>query len=107
MQLDPGIKMICQPYTRSYVQNVSLTALEDVGWDVADDRDMCATIMSEQQRDWYLSKLTRRQQRVAEKLYEGYNRKETAKDLRVSLQAVHQIILRMRHRILVKTGLKI
>ncbi|OGY24259.1 MAG: hypothetical protein A2Y57_04210 [Candidatus Woykebacteria bacterium RBG_13_40_7b] len=48
--------------------------------------------------------LTRRQREVASFLFDGYTRKETAKNLTppVSLQAVHQIVLRMRRRLTTK-----
>jgi len=45
-----------------------------------------------------LKKLTNRQKKIASLLVTGKSRKQIAIELRVSLQAVHQIILRMRQR---------
>jgi DNA-binding NarL/FixJ family response regulator len=46
-----------------------------------------------------LTFLTKRQRSVAVLLNDGYTRKETAGELAVSLQAIHQIVLRMRKRL--------
>jgi DNA-binding NarL/FixJ family response regulator len=43
--------------------------------------------------------LTRRQREVAEKLLAGYTRRETAQQLGICLQAIHQIAPRMRKRL--------
>lgn len=104
-KLDPGIKMIGSVSERVYVANVSLSDLEDAGHELVDNRDMTDTVISELQSDWYKSKLTNRQKAVAQNLIEGYSRKETAARLNVSLQAIHQIVIRMRNRLSDRTGL--
>jgi hypothetical protein len=45
-----------------------------------------------------LKRLTNRQKKIAQLLATGKTRKQIAFELRVSLQAVHQIVLRMRQR---------
>lgn len=42
--------------------------------------------------------LTHRQQTIASLLSDGKSRKEIATELKISLQAIHQIVLRMRER---------
>jgi len=49
--------------------------------------------------EYLFSRLTKRQRMVAALLTRGYTRKETAKHLGVSHQAIHQIVIRMRRRI--------
>lgn len=51
------------------------------------------------QQQWWLSKLTRKQQRVVIIMTEETKRRHVAVRLGVSLQAVNQIILRIRQRI--------
>lgn len=52
-------------------------------------------------KETLLSCLTKRQRLVAELLFDGYKRKEIAKDhLHVVMQAVHQIVPRIRKRLI-------
>jgi DNA-directed RNA polymerase specialized sigma24 family protein len=57
------------------------------------------------QSEFLLKNLTRRQRQVIDCIIEGYSRRETAAKLGISLQAVHQIIPRMRQRLQKKVGI--
>ncbi len=82
------------------VKQLSLTDMEEAGWELGDDGREELEAYSRFTKRYYLNFLTERQQQVAFCLVElGMNRKETALHLMVSLQAVHQIILRMRNRL--------
>ena len=85
-----------------YVQHVSMDALKDTGWELGDNGFQAENAASLIQNDWLFDCLTRRQRSVATLLIEGYTRRETAEKLEVSLQAVHQIVLRMRQRLEIK-----
>lgn len=81
------------------VQHVSMTAMEEKGWELSDG--------GRQEREQYavfnkrslLAMLTARQRQVVICLDEGMKRREAALHLMVSLQAIHQIILRVRKRL--------
>ncbi len=90
-----------------YVQHVSIDALEEAGWELGDDGFQAENAASFIQNDWLFQCLTKRQRSVASLLTEGYTRRETAEKLDVSLQAVHQIVLRMRSRLKLKGKLKL
>ena len=89
-----------------YVQHVSIDALEESGWELGDNGFQAENAASFIQNDWLYQVLTKRQRTVAALLTDGYTRRETAQKLEVSLQAVHQIVLRMRSRLRVKGKLK-
>ncbi len=93
------------PTIKVYVQHVSLEAMSDAGWELGDDGFEAENTQSFIHNDWILGCLTKRQRSVARLLTDGYSRRETAQQLNVSLQAIHQIVLRMRHRIRRKTNL--
>jgi DNA-directed RNA polymerase specialized sigma subunit len=84
-----------------FVQHISLTAMEEAGWELSDDGEEERKFYGgEFQKEALLLNLTRRQREVAHCLSDmDSSRKETAKNLGVSLQAVHQIVLRMRKRL--------
>ena len=96
-----------QQTIKVYVQHVSIDALEEAGWELGDDGFQAENAASFIQNDWTFQCLTKRQREVATCLFEGYTRRETAKKLKVSLQAIHQIIPRMRNRLRLKGKLKL
>src|SRR5919205_3171520 len=77
----------------------SFEELQEGGFEYGDDgqseKEMYAGLMSGQ----ILMGLTDKQRKIAISLSEGKSRKQIANDLFVSEQAVHQIILRLRKRI--------
>jgi len=82
------------------VTHISLTAMEDAGWELGDDGQEELESYSRFTKRYYLTFLTDRQKQVVFCLAElGMSRKETALHLMISLQAVHQIVLRMRERL--------
>ena len=76
----------------------------DAGWESGDgglaEKEMYASLSNEQ----LLMGLTDKQRKIAISLAEGKDRKQIANELFVSEQAVHQIILRLRKRIIKNTG---
>lgn len=94
------------PTIEVYVQNISMTVLEDAGFEINDPCNGAEKIISEEQRAFYLSCLTKRQQTVAELLDEGYTRHEVASTLDVCLQSIHQIVLRIRKRLITRGQVK-
>jgi DNA-binding NarL/FixJ family response regulator len=91
------------PTIKVYVQHVSLEAMSDAGWEMGDGGLEAENAQGSMHNDWLLGCLTRRQRSVAKLLHDGYSRRETAQQLNVSLQAVHQIVIRMRQRLRRKT----
>ena len=108
-----------QKYINVAVQEISLTTtgvgtdgldgdlsndieVSDNGWEVE-------KAYSEEQKGYLLSLLTKRQQQVAVLLFDGYIRTDIARNLipAVCVQAVHQIILRIRKRLNKKAGIHI
>ena len=77
----------------------SFEEMQEGGFEYGDDgqaeKEMYAGLMSGQ----ILMGLTDKQRKIAISLSEGKSRKQIANDLFVSEQAVHQIILRLRKRI--------
>ena len=97
---------IRQQTMKVYVQHVSIDALEEAGYELGDDGWQAENAASFIQNDWTFQCLTKRQREVAKYLFEGFTRRETAKELGISLQAIHQIIPRMRKRLRTKGKLK-
>jgi DNA-binding NarL/FixJ family response regulator len=56
--------------------------------------------------DAIFTTLTKRQREVAVLLGEGYNRKEIAGKLHTGIQAIYQIIIRIRYRLVRKAEVK-
>ena len=81
-----------------YAQHFSLEDLEEKGLQFADDS------ADHNNPDYLFTVLTNRQRQVAKLLDDGYTRKEIANDLQVCVQAIHQIVLRIRKRINDKAG---
>lgn len=86
-------------YETVQVKHVSIEALAAEGYDIDDKEKDSDHLFNAAQPDYILNVLTRRQRQVIQCILEGYTRRETAKKLGISLQAVHQIIPRMRLRL--------
>lgn len=95
-----------QPTRKVYVQHVSIDTLEEAGFELGDDGFQAENAASFIQNDWLYQVLTKRQRTVAQLLAEGYSRRDAEEKLEVSLQAVHQIVLRMRSRLRTKGKLQ-
>lgn len=96
---------IRQLTVKVFVQHFSLETMHEAGWEMGDNGFQSENTESFIHNDWLLQCLTRRQQAVTALLADGYTRKETAKQLGVSWQAIHQIVLRMRKRLREKGGI--
>ncbi len=102
----PVMGILNQIRIRVPVQHVSLTAMEEAGWELGDNGFEENRNYAEFYKEGLLAFLTRRQRQVALCLNDqGLSRKETAAALGVSLQAVHQIVLRMRKRLKERGGI--
>lgn len=84
---------------RVKVNHVSMETLAEAGWEIGDGGVGERSLTEEQERDDTLHHLTKRQREVAQILADGYTRREVADRLGICLQAVHQIVLRMRKRL--------
>lgn len=93
-------------YEEIYVTHVSLQNLEEAGWELGDGGLEEEKMQAELNSHWLISCLTNRQRKVAAFLTDGFTRKETAKQLGVCLQAIHQIVLRMRKRLKLKAQIR-
>jgi DNA-binding NarL/FixJ family response regulator len=96
-----------QWWTNIYVHSIPSSVLEEIGDQLSDEGEAVREMEDPSQADYLLGCLTKRQMKVAQMLTDGYSRKEIALDVNVSLQAVHQIILRMRSRLKKKAHLPI
>jgi hypothetical protein len=83
---------------RYYISQLSIQELEELGFEIGDDREDQENV-AKIQKKYILSILTKRQKAVARLLDDGYSRKEIAGDLHVCVQAVHQIVIRIRKRL--------
>lgn len=92
-------------YQKAPVQHVSIEALAAEGYDIGDNEKEFEQLIGAGQSEYILQQLTRRQRQVIDCILEGYTRRETAKKLGISLQAVHQIIPRMRLRLQKKANI--
>lgn len=95
-----------QQTIKVFVQHVSIDSLQEAGWELGDNGFQAEDAASFIQNDWLYKCLTKRQRAVAELLADGYTRREIGWKLGVSLQAIHQIVLRMRLRLRIKGNLK-
>lgn len=84
---------------RMRVSQISLETLAEAGWEPHDEGSGERALTEQEEKNDALRRLTKRQREVAESLAEGYSRRETALRLGICLQAVHQIVLRMRKRL--------
>jgi DNA-binding CsgD family transcriptional regulator len=81
-----------------YLSSISIEELSELGFEIGDDRENEENLGKIQSK-YLLSLLTKRQKRVALLLDDGYSRKEVASRLHICVQAVHQIVLRIRKRL--------
>ncbi len=96
------------PTIKVFVEHLSLTSMQEAGFDLDDGGKQEKEIFSGFYKESLLGFLTRKQRRLAECLNDrGMTRKEAAECLGVSLQAVHQMVLRMRKRLIERAGLKV
>lgn len=86
-----------------YLSSISIEELSELGFEIGDDREDEENLAKIQSK-YLLSLLTRRQKRVALLLDDGYSRREVAIRLHICVQAVHQIVLRIRKRLSGKVG---
>lgn len=82
-----------------FVQHVSIQSMEEAGWELSDGGVEVERMTGQMQETWLLDCFTRRQRQVANLLTDGFSRRDAAKELKVSHQAIHQIVLRMRKRL--------
>lgn len=92
-------------YQRVIVQHTSLETLEESGVGFGDDGLQSAQYAGEIDKEHLLSFLTERQRAVVTLLSAGYDRRYIAKNLGISMQAVHQIVPRIRKRLHQKAGI--
>jgi DNA-binding CsgD family transcriptional regulator len=86
-----------------YLSSISIEELSELGFEIGDDRENEQNLGKIQSK-YLLSLLTKRQRRVALLLDDGYSRKEVAQRLHICVQAVHQIVIRIRKRLSGKVG---
>jgi DNA-directed RNA polymerase specialized sigma24 family protein len=84
---------------KTYLYHARISVMQDEGLDVGDNGREVEGLVSVSQADYLMSRLTRRQREVVELLQLGYTRREVAQRLGVCLQAIHQIVPRMRKRL--------
>ncbi len=85
--------------TKFIPHSISLTPFEIAGVELSDGGRETEQYYGQEQKAYLLACLTRRQQRIAVLLTDGFTRREIAGQLRVSVQAIHQIVLRIRKRL--------
>jgi len=95
---------IVMDFRRVYVKQVSLTTLQENGFDLGDNGGQQEDIYGHFDELTVISCLTNKQKKVVDLLSRGFKRKEIAQKLGISLQAVHQIIPRIRKRVLCHVG---
>lgn len=79
--------------------------MNDIGLDVSDEGSEVQNHYGHFGRKDILRNLTTKQQRVLFYYEKGYSREEIAMSLLESVQAVHQIILRIRKRLKKRAGI--
>ena len=85
------------------VEQLSLTSLQEVGFDPSDEGKEAQQTLSRLSSHEMLNVLTKRQREVAVMLgIKGFSRSQIAKKLGIKPRAVHKLIWRMRKRILLK-----
>ncbi len=92
-------------YIKVNVRHVSLETYNDDGEMFGDEGIQMAKSAGEYDKEYFLNLLTKRQKAVAELLFNGYDRVRIATSLGVSVQAVHQIVPRIRKRLNEKAGI--
>lgn len=94
-------------YIKAPIVEVSLESYEKFNGGFDDDEREVQALIGEEERELYMRCLTRRQRQVAELMAAGYKRDEIARNLtpQVCVQAVHQIVLRIRKRLEKRAGI--
>ena len=88
------------------VEQISLTSLQEVGFDPSDEGKEVQQTLSRLSSHEVLKVLTKRQREVAIMLgIKGYSRTQIAEKLGIKPRAVHKLIWRIRKRILLKETL--
>ncbi len=87
------------------VKFVSMALMEEAGWELSDDGRQEQEFFAKFDKSGLIAFLTPRQRQVLSCLIKGMERKETARHLMISLQAIHQIIPRMRKRLQERAGI--
>lgn len=90
-----------------FVQHISMQSMEEAGWELSDEGAAEEKMTGQMQEAWLLGCFTRRQRQVARFLEDGYSRRDTAGELKVSIQAIHQIVLRMRKRLRLRMNISL
>lgn len=87
------------------IHEVSLTEMNAAGFDVSDEGNELSNHYGYFGRQELLQHLTAKQRRVLFYYEKGYSREDIAMNLVESVQAVHQIILRIRKRLSKRAGI--
>lgn len=88
------------PTVKVYVKNVSMESLEAAGVEFGVSDNEYEKSEHQMHKEYIYSLLTKKQRNVLQLLAEdGMSRKEAAKHLQVHIQAIHQIVLRIRRRL--------
>ena len=88
------------PTVKVYVKNVSMELLEAAGVEFGVSDNEYEKSEQQMHKEYIYSLLTKKQRNVLQLLADdGMSRKEAAKHLQVHIQAVHQIVLRIRRRL--------
>jgi DNA-binding NarL/FixJ family response regulator len=91
---------------KSYSYHLSISAMEEQGLEIGDNEQEVSNFYGQHEAARLLACLTKRQRQVAGLLNEGYSRKDTAQKLGISLQAIHQIVPRMRKRLVTRAEVR-
>jgi len=90
------------PTIKIPVYNIPLSEMAEGGFEPSDNGSFDAEMFSALGSEDIMKLLTRRQYRLITLLKDGKTRKSAASTIGVSLQAVHQMILRIRKRLKTK-----
>jgi len=89
------------------IHELSLSDMNEAGFDVSDDGSEVQGHYGNFGRRELLHHLTAKQRQVLFYYEKGYSRKDIAVHLVESVQAIHQIILRIRKRLKKRAGLQL
>ena len=91
-------------FDKRRVHKVSFEGLEELGIPLGDGGQEVSESEGEQAVLAFMNMLTTRQKQVVELMASGYSRAEIAQKLQppVVVQAVHQIVIRIRHRLIAR-----
>ncbi len=87
------------------IEDVSIEDLaDDIGETISDCGRQAEDMEAEENAQSLLKLLTKRQRDVATLLAQGYDRQEIADNRGVCIQSVHQIVIRIKHRLANRAG---